>query len=99
MAVKAVLFDEQGKVIKEVTGDLVKVMGVTYRPFPFGIGIELSSASAGKLIPETLPEILGESANNMIEKAVRETKGEEKADEIRLKTAYIIASGGIKSNG
>lgn len=96
MAVKAVLFDEQGKVIKEVTGDLVEVRGVTYRPFPFGITAELSSASAGKLIPETLPEILGESVNSTIDKVVKEKKGEEKAAEIRLKTAYIIASGGRK---
>lgn len=96
MAVKAVLFDEQGKVVKEVVGDLVEVRGVTYRPFPFGIAAELSSASAGKLIPETLPEILGESANSIIEKVVKEKKGEEKAAEIRLKTAYIIASGGRK---
>lgn len=94
MAVKAVLFDEKGNIIKEVKGDLVSIQGVEYKPYPFGMGIELRSASAGKVIPETLPEIFCADADNMIDKVVKETKGAAKALDVRMKTAFLIASGG-----
>ncbi|MDO4305733.1 MAG: hypothetical protein Q4C77_02785 [Eubacteriales bacterium] len=94
MAVKAVLFDEKGNVIKEVKGDLVSIQGVEYKHYPFGIGIELHSASTGKMIPETLPEIFCSEANNMIDKVVKETRGDVKALDVRMKTVFLIASGG-----
>lgn len=96
MAVKAVLFDEKGNVIKEVKGYLVMIQGIEYKPYPFGIGIELHSASVGKMIPKTLPEIFCSEADNMIDKVVKETKGDAKALDVCMKTAFLIASGGEK---
>lgn len=94
MAVRAVVFDEKGNVIKEVQGDFVTVKGIEYKPYPFGIGLELSSASAGKLIPETVPEIFSTEINTIIDKVVKEKRGETTAEELRMKTAFLVAAGG-----
>ena len=94
MALRAVVFDEKGNKIKEVSGDLVMAKGIEYKPYPFGIGLELYSASAGKLIPETVPEIFSTEINTIIDKVVKEKRGETTAEELRIKTAFLVASGG-----
>lgn len=99
MAVKAVLFDEKGKAIGEVTGDFVQINGLMYKVSPFGVMGDVASGSFGRLIPDAIPEYFGDIVNSMIKKAVEEKFGEKKANEIRMRTSYIIASGGRKSNG
>lgn len=94
MAVRAVIFDERGNVVQEIQGDVVMVKGIEYKPYPFGMGIDLKSASVGKLVPETLPEVFSSEVNNIMDKVVKEAKGEMEALNLRMKTAFLIASGG-----